>query len=347
MVQTIQINNLRLKDNLLTIDLEFRFKSKENHTPRLQIIFYNEIEDRRFPLNELVFNKDSNDEYFVSSHRSFQLNHVFLNKNFTGDVFIGFSLLFGEEFIEEFSVDKASDFDNQSENYTLELVTSSQSNEGPVSKIVLKSNTDKLNKIVNNRKKYKPLLLVDRFFLIILAILSFPFFLIEGFLASKGVVEKSTYYLKGDSTFKSILFHVNWRTNIYAEFIYGRRTLNISIIQFFYFFSKFRKIKNNKITFLSERREDLSGNFEFVHDLLNNNKDLKIVKFLKNKPIRDLNFREMIKFANIIATSKIILLDDFYPNIHNFNLKNGVELIQLWHAVGAFKTFGFSRLGKP
>ena len=397
MVQTIQIKNLRLKDNLLTISLELKFKSKENHTPRLQIIFDNGLETRRFPFNDLVFNKDINDEYFISASRTLQLNHVFWNQDVIGDIHIDFSLLFGDKFIEDFSPAKTSDFINQSDNYIVEIVNGSElgDNSGLTndskSKLVFKANSNKLKEIVNNRNKYSPLLSANNFFLFLLAIVSFPFFLIDGFLASKGLVEKSTYYLKGDSTLKSILFHVNWRTNHFAQFIYGRRTLNIAIMKFFYFFTKFRKVKNNKIVFLSERRNDLAGNFEFVYDVLknkkgidkenilieyenqkiisNNNekdkftinsnnendrftinskyKNLKIVKFLKNKPIRDLGFFEMIEFANLIATSKIILLDDFYPNIHNFNLKEEIDLIQLWHAVGAFKTFGFSRLGKP
>jgi CDP-ribitol ribitolphosphotransferase len=41
------------------------------------------------------------------------------------------------------------------------------------------------------------------------------------------------------------------------------------------------------------------------------------------------------------------VLDDFYPKIYTYKLRAGQELIQLWHAVGAFKTFGFSRLGMP
>ncbi|WP_225369618.1 hypothetical protein [Methanobrevibacter arboriphilus] len=73
--------------------------------------------------------------------------------------------------------------------------------------------------------------------------------------------------------------------------------------------------------FLSERRNDLSGNFEFIFDIFKTNDKLEISKFLIDKKIKDLSFSEMITFVNSISTSKIILLDDFYPNIHNFKLK--------------------------
>lgn len=376
MVQKINITNLILKNNHLTIKLEFKFKNKENHSPKLQIIFFNDNETRRFTFDNITYNKDSNNEYFVSTEKSFDLEHVFWN-NYIGDIYTDFSLLFGEEFIENFLVEQKSEFNNKSKNYFAELKNINGLNKNIGSKLVFKANRDVLKEIEKNVKNYSPLLYINRFFLVLLAIISFPFFLIDGFLASKGLVKKSSYYLKGDSTLKSILFHVNWRTNNYAKFIYGRRTLNISLMKLFYFFTKYRKVKNNKIAFLSERTDDLNGNFEFVYNFLKENEhfdkknennnlannetnkpnknlvinkdydDLEIAIFLKNKPIRDLNFFEMIKFVNIISTSKIILLDDFYPNIHNFNLKKNIELIQLWHAVGAFKTFGFSRLGKP
>jgi len=372
----------------LTISLELKFKSEENHTPRLQIIFDNGLETRRFSFSNLAFNKDFNNEYFVSASIILQLQHVFWNKDVVEDINVDFSLLFGDKFIEDFSAVKTSAFINQSDNYIVDVIHDHELGDdielanNSNAKLVFKADLNKLGEIVDNRKRYSILSSANNFFLSLLAIASFPFFLIDGFLASRGLVEKSPYYLKGDSTLKSILFHVNWRTNQFAQFIYGRRTLNISFMKFFYFFAKFRKVQNNKIAFLSERRDDLAGNFEFVYDILKNEKsvdneftsdnngdkkfisdnsgnkknvsdinedykDLKLVKFLKNKPIRSLGFFEMIEFANLIATSKIILLDDFYPNIHNFNLKDETELIQLWHAVGAFKTFGFSRLDKP
>ncbi|UHH07974.1 CDP-glycerol glycerophosphotransferase family protein [Bacillus subtilis] len=47
------------------------------------------------------------------------------------------------------------------------------------------------------------------------------------------------------------------------------------------------------------------------------------------------------------ATSKIIFIDDFYPIIYPLKIRKNADLVQLWHAVGAFKTFGYSRIGLP
>lgn len=41
-----------------------------------------------------------------------------------------------------------------------------------------------------------------------------------------------------------------------------------------------------------------------------------------------------------LATSKIVLIDNYFPFLAAVTFKKGVECIQLWHAVGAIKTFG-------
>src|SRR5699024_11595959 len=68
---------------------------------------------------------------------------------------------------------------------------------------------------------------------------------------------------------------------------------------------------------------------------------------LKNGVDDKKSFGEIVKLAYHMATAKYIMLDDFYPMVYPLKIRKNAELIQLWHAVGAFKTFGFSRLGRP
>lgn len=90
----------------------------------------------------------------------------------------------------------------------------------------------------------------------------------------------------------------------------------------------------------------MDGNFKFVYDEINKRRIYKIKTFLQPSVSSKLGFVDKVRFLYAIATSKYILLDDFYPKIYNFKLREETELVQLWHACGAFKTFGFSRLGK-
>ncbi len=122
-----------------------------------------------------------------------------------------------------------------------------------------------------------------------------------------------------------------------------RRSENIFLYKYF---CKKLPLDKNKILFLSDSRDSLTGNFEFVYEELKNNYNYKINFVLKkNLKVKE-NLKEKIELMKLIASSKFILLDDFYPMIYTLKLRKGTELIQLWHAMGAFKTVGYSRMGK-
>ncbi|MFC4620447.1 CDP-glycerol glycerophosphotransferase family protein [Camelliibacillus cellulosilyticus] len=107
-------------------------------------------------------------------------------------------------------------------------------------------------------------------------------------------------------------------------------------------------LQNRKVTFASDSRTDLSGNFKFVYEeMVSRGLGLEYHFFLRSHIWEKKTFGEIINLAYHLATSKFIFLDDFYPMIYPLKIRKGAELVQLWHAVGAFKTFGFSRLGLP
>ena len=115
-----------------------------------------------------------------------------------------------------------------------------------------------------------------------------------------------------------------------------------------YRFYCFTPIQENKIVFASDSRSDLSGNFQFVYDeLVRRNENFEYRFMLKSAVDERKTYSELFTLAKELATAKFILLDDFYPMIYPLKIRKGAELVQLWHAVGAFKTFGFSRLGRP
>ena len=107
--------------------------------------------------------------------------------------------------------------------------------------------------------------------------------------------------------------------------------------------------KGNHVLFCSDSREELSGNLEFVYRRMVErglDKQFKI-SFLFKKNVRARrSFGEKFRAPFALARADIILIDDFNPTIAQLKFKRGVKVIQLWHACGAFKTVGFSRLGK-
>lgn len=113
-------------------------------------------------------------------------------------------------------------------------------------------------------------------------------------------------------------------------------------------FTKVFPIKRNQVAFLSDSRIDLTGNFEYIYDeMKERNSFLEPVFFLKQHINDPKTLREYIELAKAIATSRYVLLDDFYPIIYPLDIREGVDLVQVWHAAGAFKTFGYSRVGMP
>lgn len=109
----------------------------------------------------------------------------------------------------------------------------------------------------------------------------------------------------------------------------------------------FLPIRKKKISILSDSRKTLSDNFQMVYDELQRRKQYDYFFLLKESVKTRKRYIEIIQLAYHLATSKVILLDDFYPMIYPLKIRKKADLIQVWHAVGAFKTFGFSRVGKP
>ena len=104
--------------------------------------------------------------------------------------------------------------------------------------------------------------------------------------------------------------------------------------------------KKNEVAMLSDSRKELSGNLAFIDTELKAN-GYHVSYFFKKSLKEKKSFHEVKTLCKLMARSKYILLDDFYPIIYPIQLRKGTKLIQVWHAMGAFKTVGFSRMGKP
>lgn len=126
------------------------------------------------------------------------------------------------------------------------------------------------------------------------------------------------------------------------------RFFNSNVFRFLYSLFKLFPINANKVLFASDSRTEMDGNFKYVYDeMLRQRLNYKYKFMLKSSISEKKSYSEIIQLAYNLATSKYIMLDDFYPMVYPLKIREKAELIQLWHAVGAFKTFGFSRVGLP
>ncbi|QFK72893.1 glycosyltransferase [Pradoshia sp. D12] len=98
----------------------------------------------------------------------------------------------------------------------------------------------------------------------------------------------------------------------------------------------------DKITFASSKVASLQDSFECLYDEIEKSRpDYKVVGHFK----KERSFKDYVKLYYDIATSKYVIVEDYYRPLYKLKARKGTEVIQTWHAAGAFKKFGHSAVG--
>lgn len=97
--------------------------------------------------------------------------------------------------------------------------------------------------------------------------------------------------------------------------------------------AKTTPVKNQTLFITIRKDGELEGNAKALYDQIKGDK--KIVAAML--PHSNRTIKKMIKE---LASSKVIVTDDYVKYLRYFNLKPEQRFIQLWHACGAFKMFG-------
>ncbi|MFY9198656.1 MAG: CDP-glycerol glycerophosphotransferase family protein [Acutalibacteraceae bacterium] len=194
---------------------------------------------------------------------------------------------------------------------------------------------------------------IERFFFVlyngilrVFGYLCIPFFFIDAIMARMELT-RCEKRIANRSGLRFYADHVRLRFIAVTKQGIGRGRFKNNLLNFALKWYSKSEVKSNRVTFLSNRRDDLSGNFEYIYDILKNDETLDIQMLLDTEPAHRMSNKNIIKFAKLYSTSSVVIIDDFYELTSFAQKKQGVKLIQVWHACGAFKTFGFSRLGKP
>ncbi|MFI9033238.1 teichoic acid ribitol-phosphate polymerase TarL [Staphylococcus pasteuri] len=133
----------------------------------------------------------------------------------------------------------------------------------------------------------------------------------------------------------------------YRKYAYNVRNTTFKTI--FYVTKFFHMRKGKTVLFTSDSRSEMSGNFKFVYDEMlkaNLDKEYKIHAIFKPNISERRNLIDKFKFPFLLGKADYIFVDDFHPMLYKVKFRRSQEIIQVWHAVGAFKTVGFSRAGK-
>lgn len=107
------------------------------------------------------------------------------------------------------------------------------------------------------------------------------------------------------------------------------------------FFVKFFSIKKDRITFISLEGKMLTSDMKLIYDKLDKNYDIRLclMHYQRGLYYQAMYFLNCLKQLYLVNTSRIVLLHDNNYVVSNFK-REGVHVIQLWHAVGAIKKFG-------
>ena len=121
---------------------------------------------------------------------------------------------------------------------------------------------------------------------------------------------------------------------------YMQKLRRLDYIIYYKYFCKHNKVEKNTVLMASDSRETLGGNLEFLDTELKT-RGYKITYFLKKNLNETKTKKEKKLLCKMMAEAQYILLDDFYPIIYAMPIRKETKVIQVWHALGAFKTVGF------
>lgn len=106
-------------------------------------------------------------------------------------------------------------------------------------------------------------------------------------------------------------------------------------------------LEGNKVLFLSERLPEEGGNLQIIKEQFARDPEVTVTEFICTRTVDALKKKELRECAARCAEARVIVLEDFYPQLHRLHIRRETKIVQLWHACGAFKTFGLTRMGKP
>ncbi len=103
-------------------------------------------------------------------------------------------------------------------------------------------------------------------------------------------------------------------------------------------------LNKNLIIMADSRFTVLPKNMKAIYDNIDLKK-YKVKVFLKEENLNMLQkYFKFVKNIFYISVAKYIFLTDYYPLIYPLTPKKEVKIIQLWHACGAFKKFGYASM---
>lgn len=376
------INRLSIEENKLRLSVAFSCEYNADVTsPKAKVFFQQGDKTRRLPLLMTnYFRQKQREGCVVVCSYTYMIDKLFFNTDSDDDIKIRIDFYYGEnEFIgvpfnissnvildnpeldvsDEFIeyecydgvavFDAASDYETSNAKYFDKYKFEFDFNEN----LIILKKTEKAKK----RRKFKPISALVKFIFfvirVLLSVLLAPYFVLDGFFAALGILpRRATKQI--DTLAKNIFVQIKINFSSFLKTSFKRanvvenlRKPALAVFRYYYrVLCDHHEIVPNRITFMSGRRDEMGGNPDYVYNLIKDREDIDFKFLLFSDPNGHSKLKNIRRFMHLYATSKVVIVDDYFRLLNAVDKREGVELFQLWHACGAFKTFGFTRLGK-
>lgn len=340
---SLKILELERNEKMLNIGLQVKGPySVSVRSPKIALIFDNGEETRRIPIIiQAYFPTDNAEKFTIFAKYSYDMRYLFYQKPDNKQITFRFELIYGEEVITNMPFTLSSDVKlDEDELYKIDI----KENSSAVS-------YERIGNVEEEAKSSVVKQLIQDFIggiwgivLLLFAICLTPVFAVESVLAFLKCTKKAPKNKKRGLLY--LINHVRWRINMFSRKNYGITDMKKRFYMTAFKISSLFSVKENRIVFISSRRRDLTGNFEFVYNILKEDNSLDLRFVLDDRNLKEMSLCSLARFSYYSATSKVILVDDYTQILYQLPIREETKIIQLWHACGAFKTFGYGRLGK-
>jgi len=101
------------------------------------------------------------------------------------------------------------------------------------------------------------------------------------------------------------------------------------------------KLDPHGVFFVTDTCDALTGNLRCIYDSIGEGYEKQV--YCRNKHVHPQTADDIRQIARGLATCKYVFLDDVLNYTEFMDTVPGQQIIQLWHACGAYKRFGFAR----
>lgn len=359
------IHRLILREGKLELAVSAQGPWEESvRDPKLTVTFRNGTQSRRLPLVVRYYQQEKDGSCYIMASFTYNLKYLFYQQPQNRHIDFSFELRYGHTILEDavFTVDPEdekgleilarevavgvaeTDPNAKRQEYVeYEMTFSADSR-----RVILEAvpGQEKLFAERKVRQVVNGIVMgIWHFILFLISVTLIPVFLVDAILAEWDFQDKNAKIEENGLIY--VLKHVRSKMDSFSHIQIGILATKLACMRAVNTIASWFPARKNRIAFLSNRRDDLSGNFEFIHDILKEQEGLDLRYVLDSRETKQMGLGSMLRLGWYFGNSRVILVDDYSELFFMLPRRKGTYLIQLWHACGAFKTFGCSRLGRP